>query len=141
MGWASSHTPEGHRFDSRSGHMPRLQFNFWMGHSREKQPIDISPVHQSFCTSLSPSLPVSLKIKINKIFFKKLYKFQVYSSTKHHLRTASCAHCPKHSLFLSPFSLTLPSSTHPHSPFPLVSITLLSMSTGYICFLFNKWIT
>ena len=39
----------------------------WLGVC-ERQPVDVSLTHQCFSSSLSPSLPISLKI--NKTFFK-----------------------------------------------------------------------
>ena len=58
---------KGHQFNSQSGHMPRLQTKS-PTRAGKKQPIDVSLQHQCFSPSLSPSLPLSLKI--NKIFLK-----------------------------------------------------------------------
>ena len=69
-------------------------------------------------------------------WFTKPYRFQVDNSMKHHLCTASCAHCPKQSLFLSPFSPTLPTSTYHLSPFPSDHHHTVSVSIYYMYFMF-----
>ena len=63
----------------------------------------------------------------NKTFLKLNllgYRFQIYKSMKHHLHTASWAHCPKQSLFPSPFSSLCP-------PSPI--LTLLSLRPLTYC--------
>ena len=56
VGWASSHRPKGQWFDSRSGHMPGLWARSPVGSTQE------ATTHQCFSPSLSPSLPLFLKI-------------------------------------------------------------------------------
>lgn len=63
---------------------------------------------------------------------------RVHSSGKHYLRTASCAHSPKQSLFPSPF-LPPPLPTFPDHrghPFPLAITSLVSVSMCYTCICF-----
>ena len=69
-----------------------------------------------FCHS---SLPSYFKLNLSEWhWFSKPYRFQVYNSTKNHLRAASWAHCPGQSLFpWSPFP-PLPTSTYSATPFP-----------------------
>ena len=63
VGWLSSHKLKGCLFNSWPGHMPGLEVLFQVGGVQE--------ANDCFSPSLSPSLPLSLKIKINKIFKKK----------------------------------------------------------------------
>ena len=62
----SSCKPKGLGFDSQSGHQPRLQLGPGQG-TYKRQPIDVSLSHQSFSPSLSPSLPLSLKICMSSV--------------------------------------------------------------------------
>ena len=55
---ASSSTPKVHGFDSRSGHLPRLQVHPQLG-AYQRQLIDVSLSHLS--SSLSLSFSLSLK--------------------------------------------------------------------------------
>ena len=38
---ALSSRSKGHGFDSKSGHMPMLQVQYWIGARRRRQPIDV----------------------------------------------------------------------------------------------------
>ena len=76
VGWASAHKPKGHWYDSRSGHMPGLWARSPVGGIWERQLIDVSLEHCFFSPTLSPSLPLSLKI--NKIFQKTVYRVHFY---------------------------------------------------------------
>ena len=59
----------------------------------------------------------------------KLYRFQVYNSTIHHLYIIIlCFNHPKSNLILSPFIPPFPSSTCPHPTFPLVITVWLFVS-------------
>ena len=66
VGWASSHKPKGHWFNSQSGHMPRFQARSPAWGVREATDWCIS--HWCFSPSLPPPLS---KSKRNKIFKKK----------------------------------------------------------------------
>ena len=68
--WVPACEPKGHQFDSQSGHMPGLQARSPVGSTRE------ATTHWCFFTSLSPSLP--LYLKINKVL-KKIRQPRVYS--------------------------------------------------------------
>lgn len=52
-------------------------------------------------------------------WFTKSYRFQVYNSITNCVHTASCAHIPKQSLFLSPFLCLCPLLPSPNLPSPL----------------------
>ena len=54
--WAPACRPKGCQFDSQSGHMPGLQARSPVGGTQE------ATTHWFFSPSLSPSLPLSLKI-------------------------------------------------------------------------------
>ena len=56
--------PKVHSSDSQSGHMPGLWAKSLVGGAQE------TTTHRCFSPSFSPSLPLSLKIKINRIFLK-----------------------------------------------------------------------
>ena len=56
VGWALACKPKGHWFDSQSGHMPGLQARSPVGGTQE------ATTHWCFSPSLSPFLPLSLKI-------------------------------------------------------------------------------
>ena len=62
--WAPDCEPKGPWFDSQSGHMPGLQAGSPVRGTQG------TATHWCFSPFLSPSLPLSLKKKINKIFFK-----------------------------------------------------------------------
>ena len=55
--WVPACEPKGHWLDSQSGHMPRLWARSPVGGAQE------ATTHWRFSPSLSPSLPLSLKIK------------------------------------------------------------------------------
>ena len=55
--WVLAYEPKGHRFHSRSGHMPGLRARSMVGGTWEVT------THWCFSPSLSPSLPLFLKIK------------------------------------------------------------------------------
>ena len=59
---ASSHRLKGRRFDSWSGHTPRLQVWSQVGARAEWQLINVSLAHQCFSPPLSPCLSFSLKL-------------------------------------------------------------------------------
>ena len=65
-GWMPDWEPKGRQFDSQSGHMPGLRARSPLGGAWE------ATTHWCFSPSLSPSLPLSLKI--NKIFKKERKK-------------------------------------------------------------------
>ena len=65
VGGASSHKAKGHQFDSRQGIHLGCRFGPWLGCIREA-------TNQRFSPSLTPSVPLSLKI--NQIFKKKKEK-------------------------------------------------------------------
>ena len=81
--------------------------------------------------------------KIHKAFFKmnllgwhwliKLYRFQMYNSTTHHLYIVLCVHHPKSSLLPSPF---IPLTRKRPSPSP-TPITTMPLSCFYVGFLPN----
>ena len=60
--WVPAYQPQGYWFDSQSGHMPGLQVGSPSGGMWKATSWCFSP-------SLSPSLSLSLKNKINKFFF------------------------------------------------------------------------
>ena len=73
--------PKGHWFDSQLGHMPRLWARSPVRHMQ-----DVSLSHPCFFPSLSPSLPLSLKIskilkknKINGVHYLKWCKGMFWS--------------------------------------------------------------
>ena len=65
MDWALACEPKGCWFDFQSGHMPGLQARSPVGGAWE------ATTHWCFPSSLSPSLPLCLKINKIKIFNKK----------------------------------------------------------------------
>ena len=67
--------PEGHQFNSQSGHMPGLQTTSPVGGVQETTDQCISGT--SMFLSLSFSFPSPLSQKINKIFFKKYYFLEI----------------------------------------------------------------
>ena len=54
--WALACEPKGHKFDSQSGHIPALQARSPVGDAQE------ATTHWCFSPSLSPTLPLSLKM-------------------------------------------------------------------------------
>ena len=99
MDWALACKPKGHQFDSQSGHMPVLQA--WSPVEGAQE----ATTHWCFFPSLSPSLPLSLKI--NKIFKRKT-SFSMWGLTcickKYTLKflNQSSSHYPGISLKLQP---------------------------------------
>ena len=73
VNWAQAWDPEGRSFNSRSGHMPGLWARSPVGGVWE------ATTHWYFSPSLSPSLPLTLKI--NKILKKKKNSRLFYSLT------------------------------------------------------------
>ena len=70
-------------------------------------------------------------------WFIKPYRFQVCNSTKCHLLTASCARCPRQSLFASLFMPLLCLPPHTPTPFPSGDLhTVVCVYVSYIYFHF-----
>ena len=66
VGWNIAHRPKRYRFNSRSGHIPRLCVWFPVRAHTRRQPINVSVSHRC-CTlspSLSPFLPPSLPLSL-----------------------------------------------------------------------------
>ena len=79
-----------------------------------------------------PWLPSFLLSILGWHWLIKLYRFWVYNFIIHHLFIVLCVHHSKSSLLPSPFILSLPSSTSPHTPFHLVITQLLSVSINFL---------
>ena len=72
--------PKGHRFNTQSGHMPGMWAKFPVWGAWE------ATTHWCFSPSLSPSLPLCIKIKINKIFKKLFFSW----SSNFHVSKSNC---------------------------------------------------
>ena len=106
---ASFCAPKGCRLCPWSGHIPILRVQSYH-----------SAVHCGFIKYFVNALCILFLFLLNLLgwhWLIKLYMFQVYNSTIHHLYIVLCVHHPNSSFFPSPFIPSLPSSTclHPLS--------------------------